>query len=223
MRLPIVSSGELDDNRDGKMDRLEYSIVFPVSNDEVINSFNAVFFYEVSTNEKAKYVYEGISYINYESYSNIGKLDIDGDLMLKQSWPLAVKGGYKVPYVDEPLLEIKDDLQSREASIPYILAKAAARNLTLSFQPTYQYAIRNSYSPTDRTIQYFNCSIVQRVPEQGIRYTPPPSELLKFAWIQYISFFAVISFMLFRLNSFVYRHQLLHTYSVADIVYEKLD
>lgn len=39
------------------------------------------------------------------------------------------------------------------------------------------------------------------------RYTPPMSEVLKWAWIQYMSFFAVVSFLLFRLNSFVFRHQ----------------
>ena len=41
----------------------------------------------------------------------------------------------------------------------------------------------------------------------SFRYSPPPSEVLKFAWIQYIAFFAVISFLLFRINSFVFRHQ----------------
>lgn len=74
--------------------------------------------------------------------------------------------------------------------------------------------------------------------------------VLKNAWIQYVSFFIVIGFLLYRLNSFVFRHkvinvrsfsiitykyianeiilsfllaQLLHTYSTADIVYEKMD
>lgn len=39
------------------------------------------------------------------------------------------------------------------------------------------------------------------------RYTPPVSTVLKHAWIQYIAFFAVVSFLLFRLNSFVFRHK----------------
>jgi hypothetical protein len=39
------------------------------------------------------------------------------------------------------------------------------------------------------------------------RYTPTVSAVLKNAWIQYLAFFAVISFLLFRLNSFVFRHK----------------
>ena len=42
-----------------------------------------------------------------------------------------------------------------------------------------------------------------------IRYTPGASEVLKFAWIQYMSFFLVIAFVLFRLNEFVFRHQVI--------------
>ncbi len=40
-----------------------------------------------------------------------------------------------------------------------------------------------------------------------IRYTPSVSEVIKYAWIQYIAMFAVVSFLLFRLNSFVFRHK----------------
>jgi hypothetical protein len=49
------------------------------------------------------------------------------------------------------------------------------------------------------------------------RYTPTVSAVLKNAWIQYISFFAVISFLLFRLNSFVFRHKVwkyCHSYDI---------
>lgn len=41
------------------------------------------------------------------------------------------------------------------------------------------------------------------------RFSPPTSEVLKFAWIQYIAFFAVISFLLTRLSSFLFRHQVM--------------
>ena len=42
-----------------------------------------------------------------------------------------------------------------------------------------------------------------------LRFSPPTSEVLKFAWIQYIAFFAVISFLLTRLSSFLFRHQVM--------------
>jgi hypothetical protein len=69
----------------------------------------------------------------------------------------------------------------------------------------------------------FNATITLRVPEQSIRYTPPASEVLKWAWVQYIAFWAPVAFLLFRLSSFVFRHQLLYTYTVVDVVAEKMD
>ena len=41
------------------------------------------------------------------------------------------------------------------------------------------------------------------------RYSPNTSEVLKFAWIQYIAFFAIVAFLLFRINSFIFRHQVI--------------
>jgi len=38
-------------------------------------------------------------------------------------------------------------------------------------------------------------------------YTPTISSVLKFAWIQYMSIFVVVAFLLFTLNSFIFRHQ----------------
>lgn len=40
-----------------------------------------------------------------------------------------------------------------------------------------------------------------------ISYTPAVSEVLKFAWIQYMSFFFVVAFLLYRLNAFIFRHR----------------
>jgi hypothetical protein len=53
-------------------------------------------------------------------------------------------------------------------------------------------------------LYFYNC--VCLVPGT-CRYTPPVSAVLKNAWIQYIAFFVVVAFLLFRLNSFVFRHK----------------
>jgi hypothetical protein len=51
------------------------------------------------------------------------------------------------------------------------------------------------------------CVLVTQSSGGLLRYTPTVSAVLKNAWIQYLAFFAVISFLLFRLNSFVFRHK----------------
>jgi len=195
----------------------------PLAPSEQITSIGALFFYDVGVSMKARYLFDAAAYINYQAPGGMSSFSVDGDLKMRQTWALNAKGGIKVPYQSNTLLTISPTTSATDASISKILSVAAARNLSLNFEPAYQYAERRVYAPTDVSLQTFNSSFVLRVHEQAVRYAPAASEVLKYAWIQYISFFAIISFLLFRINSFVFRHQLLHTHSVADIVYEKLD
>ena len=41
----------------------------------------------------------------------------------------------------------------------------------------------------------------------SLSYSPGPSEVLKWAWVQYVSVFLVIAFLLDRMNSFVFTHK----------------
>lgn len=223
LRIPVLQSAELDDNRDGLMDRLELSIQMPLASSEEIWGIGALFFHDVQVSKKARYLFDAAAYVNYQSASGMTSLKVDGDLTLRQTWALNSKGGLKLPYLNSPLLSISPSMSAVDASLSKLLSVSAARNLSLAFNPTYQYAEKIAYTLTDKTPQTFNATFVLRVHEQAVRYTPAVSEVLKYAWIQYISFFAIISFLLFRINSFVFRHQLLYTHVVADVVYEKLD
>jgi len=90
--------------------------------------------------------------------------------------------------------------------------------------------IRSNFAYADASMgnvvgasSYVNVSIVLRIPEQSVLYTPAASEVFKFAWIQYISFFIITSFLLHRLTSFVFRNQLLHSYTTVDVMSNKSD
>lgn len=98
--------------------------------------------------------------------------------------------------------------------------------VTMVFRPTYEYVDQRALmsSALDvSTVPYFQAAVTIRVPEQPIWYTPSVTQVLKFAWIQYMSIFILVSFLLFRLNSFVFSHQLVSSYPAADVVYEKMD
>ena len=81
--------------------------------------------------------------------------------------------------------------------------------VSLAFTPSYAYStpLLSSVVPSDISSRSFNASIIMRVPYQDITYIPAVSEVLKVAWIQYVAFFVVVAFVLFRLNSFIFRHQ----------------
>ena len=69
--------------------------------------------------------------------------------------------------------------------------------------------------------KFFNTTLSIRVPSQPLLYTPTATEVLKFAWIQFVAFFFIIGFLFYRLTGFVFRHRLLYAKTEADIVHEK--
>ena len=154
------------------------------------------------------------------------KLRIDGDVKIRQTWPLQVRGGMKLPYTSSPLLPVTLPVGASESqySTAAISAHMAGRNFSTNFAQTYAVADHMLHDvPMNKDLHFFNATIHLRVPEQQIWYTPGVSEVLKWAWVQYVSLFVVISFLVHRLSSFVFHNQLLHTYSTADIVTEKMD
>lgn len=81
---------------------------------------------------------------------------------------------------------------------------------TLGLRRNYEYVERRGQSTSFADVSsqnYFNVSMSLRVPLQPVVYTPATSQVLKVAWIQYISFFLLVAFLLLSLNSFIYRHQ----------------
>jgi len=225
IRIPLFQSAELDDNRDGITDRIEVNIQMPLGFNESITRMDALFYETMTISNRVKYVFDGISFVSYDSNVPMGTLQIDGDILLRQTQTLLSKGGFRAPYESDPLLSITPRTSANDISLKNILLQSASRNLSTVFSPSYQYAERTSVLSIDddKTPKIFNTTITMRIPVQPIRYSPNTSEVLKFAFIQYIAFFAVVAFALFRVNSFVFRHQLIYTRAVADIVVEKMD
>lgn len=225
LRVPLLQSAELDDNRDGRTDRIEIAVQMPLAPTESIKAFSCLVYCDVELDSPVKYVFDAVSYSSYESSTAMTKLSVDGDLKLRQTWPLTQRGGFRHPYDDDELIDIEADTSADEVSISSIMQRSNARNLSMVYTPNSAFVDRRlSTVPDDLSaVQFFNASLVIRIPTQAIRYTPQVTTVLKDAWIQYVSFFIVVAFLLFRLNSFVFRHKILHTYATADVVYEKMD
>ncbi len=86
-----------------------------------------------------------------------------------------VSNSFRAPYEDDPLLVIDNHLSAYQASIPYIMSKANARNFSLVFDPRYQYADRSMRTAlSDSTPQRFNASFIFRISEQEIRCEAVP-------------------------------------------------
>ena len=222
VRMAVVKSAELDDNADGLVDRIEIGLTMPLSNTERITGFTSVVYHDVELKDKARYKFDAVSYVSTNNPIPMGSFYADGDITVKQTWPLDYKGGYHIPYERDQLISVDKSTSASDLSFVNILGASASRNLSTIFSPTYEYSLPRA-GDTGIDVATFNSTLVLRIPKQAIRYTPGASEVLKFAWVQYISFFIVVAFVLFRLNAFIFRHQLIYAYGVSDLVVEKMD
>ena len=91
--MPILQSAELDDNKDGVMDRLEIGIKMPVGVNETITRMDALLYHTATLSGRVKYVFDGVTFVTYESMIPIGNLHIDGDILFRQTATLNAKGG----------------------------------------------------------------------------------------------------------------------------------
>ncbi len=98
IRIPIIRSAELDDNRDGIADRIEIGVQLPIYSDEQIIKMNAIVYHNIELKDKAKYRFDAVSYLSYSNPLPIQYLYIDGDINVKQTWSLDVKGGSVLYY-----------------------------------------------------------------------------------------------------------------------------
>lgn len=118
----------MDDNRDGKMDRLELSIALPLASHEVIYGFDCLIYYQTKLSARAKVLFDAVSLIGYESGTPMQKFTVDGDLKLRQTYPFSVYGGYKNLYTNDPLFEITSSTTAKDVSIESVMRRYVARN-----------------------------------------------------------------------------------------------
>jgi len=93
LRMAKLSSIEQDDNNDGKVDRLELALLFPLSPDEQVSGFNAIVYHTVTIFEEARYIFDAMTYINFQGSGPISNIYMDGDLKIRQDWTFDGKGG----------------------------------------------------------------------------------------------------------------------------------
>ncbi len=93
LRVPVLTSAEIDTNNDGKIDKIDIIIKMPITLDERITGIDVLVYCDVVLDTKTKLLFDAVSLMSYQSASPMSKLVIDGDFILRQTWPLGTKGG----------------------------------------------------------------------------------------------------------------------------------
>ena len=229
LRMGMIQSASMDDNQDSIPDRLEFVITMPLRTGEKILGMQMIVMNDVRLRQNAKVIFDSATYFQYEAgAAAVNSVRLGGDLIVEQTESLSVGGKYKAPYNNQPLLDkiIAAGDDASLTSMDHILAQAAARSISTSFMSTYTTSVRSTEQELllDNTIpRIFNATISLRIPHQPIRITPAIAEVLKIAWMQYMTFFFTIGFLLYCFMSFVLSQNLMEGNLIADVIMEKTD
>ena len=93
LRTVVIRSVEVDDNRDGVMDRLEVGVQVPLGINETVTHMDLLLHHTVTLSNRVKYVFDGVTYVSCDSANPMGGVQLDGDIMIRQTATLQSKGG----------------------------------------------------------------------------------------------------------------------------------
>ena len=175
--------------------------------------------------QRARYVFDAASFVNFDGGSAISNLNIDGDIQVR-----AVMASFNQGRLQGALQWLT------------LLTREPAPGMSVSDMSVEAYGRDGLEEPLDGLHSYLQASIApvrafhgrpRHALLQYDHHSPRPraahlvhAQRLRGPKVEADAVYFFLcggGLALFRLNSYVFRHQLLPTYPVADIVNEKMD
>ncbi|XP_077144703.1 transmembrane protein 231 isoform X3 [Ranitomeya variabilis] len=203
LRIPQVSVREEDKNQDGKMEQLDFSLELPLLPVEDVYGVQLILTFSYQLYRMSTFVMQSMAFVQYTSPVPGAKLYINGDLRLQQRRPLRHQGldtTYNVSVINgtSPFASSYDLIS--------ILSAYQERNVTTVLNNPNPIWLpgRGSSDP-------FVISGVIRYPVETISYEPGFWEMIKYAWIQYVSILLIFLWVFERVKIFVFQNQVFTT------------
>ena len=209
-RMAAVQSYEEDTDLDGIIDWFQLKVDVPLNDDEKVMSMQTVAFFEYQLDQRVKLQMESAAYTSVDSNLPLSGYDTEGDLIFRQVHPLGVRGYKSTLYEEEtPLVKLNSEVYHvSNSNIGDILAKYRTRDVAADYVERYPVSTMDLDTTTDENRRYsFKMKI--RIPEQDVVYIPTLTEVLKDAWVKYVSVAILCWLVVDRVKSFVFAHHLI--------------
>jgi len=218
LRASVLKSEEVDTDNDGLNDMIMVEATMPLRPTEAIYACTMLVFVQYRLNDRVKLEMESLVTVDHSSSVPGKSISTFGDIALSQIQPLSVRGGYKQPYSNSPLLDSQTVNSAEETFVPTIIEKYSARNETTALSSAYNVWNQDAPLSYDHIQKKtFVSKVKVRIPRNEVLYTPEISETLKFAWIQYFSVFVIIFYLVDTVQAFVYSSQIFETTVSSDL------
>ncbi|KAM8799321.1 transmembrane protein 231 [Eudromia elegans] len=210
LRVPLLSVREEDKNQDGKMDELHFKLELPLQSTEYVVGVQLILVFSYQLHRMSTFVMQSMAFLQFFSPLPGSHLYVNGDLKLNQRQLLNHCGldtRYNVSVINGTSPFASDyDLTN-------IIAAYQDRNVTTVLSnPNPVWMIgRAADTPfiINATIHY---------PVEVIIYPPGFWEMIKFAWIQYVSILLIFLWVFDRIKVFVFQNQVLTTTPVSPLL-----
>uniref|UniRef100_UPI00398E4CF4 transmembrane protein 231 isoform X2 n=1 Tax=Pristiophorus japonicus TaxID=55135 RepID=UPI00398E4CF4 len=201
LRVPLVTAMEEDQNQDGKMDRLNFHLELPLQSSEQVYSVQFILTFSYQLFRMSTFIMQSMAYVYFSSSIPGSQLTVNGDLKLQQREPLRHRGldtRYNISVVNDgnPFASAFD--------LADIIASYQDRNVTTIF--TNQYPVWRTGKAADAP---FVINAVIRYPVEMITYRPGFWEMIKVAWIQYVSILVIFLWVFERIKLFIFQNHVL--------------
>jgi len=204
LRTPVVRAWPEDKNRDGLQDVWHVSLEMPLFPGEAVHAVQAGILFDYSLTGPALLSMDGLAFVDYSNAIPGRELAVHAEAVLHQRGPLSVRRRNAVA-------GLRFD-SNAGASLPGMVSTYADRNFTMVLQNERKvWSALNSQDIYAEVGSSFKFHFKMYVPSSKVEYTPDVVEVLKVAWIQYLSIAVLFYAMLESVKRFVFSNQVLET------------
>lgn len=171
-------------------------------------------------NSRVKIEMDTMAYVFHSSGLPLSSLTTRGDIALRQKYPLEIRKTETVLYDNEKMLDDTSAFFKHDVTdiTEMVMDRYAQRDYAAEYKPRYISSTRalSSESLSDdigsddphKERYYFSFTMMIDIPTQDISYIPTFSDVIKDAWIKYLSVFILLCVLLRQLCSIVYSNQM---------------
>ncbi|XP_075851916.1 transmembrane protein 231 isoform X2 [Microcebus murinus] len=198
-----ATTREEDRNQDGKMDRLHFKLELPLQSTEHILGVQLILTFSYQLHRMSTFVMQSMAFLQSSFAVPGSQLHVNGDLRLQQRQPLSY-GGLDVRY-NVSVINGTSPFAC-DYDLTHIVAAYQERNVTTILDdPNPIWLVgRAAEAP-------FLIDAVIRYPVEVISYQPGFWEMIKFAWVQYVSILLIFLWVFERIKIFVFQNQVVTT------------
>lgn len=219
LREATIRASEKDSNTDGVTDTHTIHISVPLGSAEHVYRATVLLFFDVSLSQRSSFRMDAVASLNLVSGGvPLTGAQYDADLVFSQRSALPAGGPERTPYSNQALFDPLAMRTHGEASVGAVLAQNTERDHIITLEREQVLYSLSSVSTVDESTNpgEVDVTIRLRIPKSAIWYTPDTAEVLKFAWVQYVSVAILVWYGLSSLASAVFRKQIFESRVVAE-------